>query len=313
MLPELCCQGCVARAGGNRVVWVVEKSDVLKLTLVSILWGGQFIAARIATSEALPFTAACLRFSIATIALLVIHLLREKRFVRLSLGQWGWIVLLGISGVFLFNFLFFSALAIAPAGRSSVVVAMTPAMVSVSSIFLFRERFSPLRIVGLLIALFGVSWAISGGNPLQLLRGGIGRGDLYLFAATLCWATFSLSGKVILKRLSPRVAITYACLVGTAALLVSAGIEGGLHHVPQFSARVWLSLLYLGLFGTALGFVLYYDGIGKIGPSKTTIFINLVPIWAMVFAAVILGENITLALVLGAAMVIGGVFLTSRF
>jgi len=290
----------------------VQKSNALQLVLVSFLWGGQFVAARIAAAEAPPFTASFLRYVFATVTLLAVHVIREKRFCRLTLGQWAWLALLGASGVFLYNLFFFSALAIAPAGRSSVVVAMTPTVVSVASIIFFRDRFSMLRIAGLFVALFGVSWAISGGDPGSLFRGEIGRGDLYIFAAMLSWAAFSVVGKIILRDLSPRLAITYACLIGTAALAVPAVLEGGLAGIPTYSLQMWLSLAYLGLLGTVFAFILYYQGIKAIGPSKTAIFVNLVPIWAMTLGTIVLGERITLALVLGAAMVIGGVFLTSR-
>jgi drug/metabolite transporter (DMT)-like permease len=290
----------------------VKKADALKLILVSFLWGGQFVAARVIAVGAPPFTASFLRFVFATVALLALHLLREKRFKRLSLGQWAWLTLLGLSGVFLYNLFFFSALAIAPAGRSSVVVAMTPTVVSVASIVFFEDRFSLFRILGLIIALFGVSWAISGGDPASLLRGGIGRGDLYIFGAMLSWGTFSVVGKIVLKQLAPRLAITYACLIGTVALAIPAVFEGGLAGVRGYSVEMWLGLAYLGLMGTVLAFILYYQGIKSIGPAKTAIFINLVPIWAMTLSTIVLGERITLPLVLGAAMVIAGVFLTSR-
>jgi drug/metabolite transporter (DMT)-like permease len=262
--------------------------------------------------EAPPFAASFLRYVFATAALLILHMVRERRFIRLTFRQWAWLTLLGLSGVFLYNLFFFSALAIAPAGRSSVVVAMTPAVVSVASIIFFKDRFSLLRIVGLTVAVFGVSWAISGGDPASLLRGEIGRGDLFIFGAMLSWATFSVVGKIILRELAPRLAITYACLIGTVALAIPAVVEGGLAGATQYSLEMWLSLAYLGLMGTVLAFILYYQGIKSIGPSKTAIFINLVPIWAMTLSTIILGESITLPLVIGAAMVIVGVFLTSR-
>jgi drug/metabolite transporter (DMT)-like permease len=290
----------------------VKTTDALKLVLVSFLWGGQFVAARIAAMEAPPFTASFLRFSFAIVALLILHLIRERRFSRLSLRQWAWLALLGFSGVFLYNLFFFSALAIAPAGRSSVVVAMTPTVVAVASIIFFADRFSLLRVLGLIVALFGVSWAISGGDLASLLRGEIGRGDLYIFGAMLSWATFSVVGKIVLAELAPRLAITYACLIGTAALALPAILEGGLAGVPGYSWRMWLSLAYLGLMGTVLAFILYYQGIKSIGPSRTAIFVNLVPIWAMALSTILLGERLTLPLVLGAFLVIGGVFMTSR-
>jgi len=290
----------------------VRKSDALKLILVSFLWGGQFVAARVVAVGAPPFAASFLRYVFATAALLILHMVRERRFVRLTFRQWAWLALLGLSGVFLYNLFFFSALAIAPAGRSSVVVAMTPTVVSVASIIFFKDRFSLLRVVGLAVALFGVSWAISGGDPASLLRGEIGRGDLLIFGAMLSWAAFSVVGKIILRELAPRLAITYACLIGTVALAIPAVVEGGLAGVPQYSLEMWLSLAYLGLMGTVLAFILYYQGIKSIGPTKTTIFINLVPIWAMTLSTILLGEIVTVPLVIGAAMVIVGVFLTSR-
>lgn len=124
--------------------------------------------------------------------------------------------------------------------------------------------------------------------------------------------TFSVVGKIILRELAPRLVITYACLIGTVALAAPAVPEGGLVAVPQYSLEMWLSLAYLGLMGTVLAFILYYQGIKSIGPAKTAIFINLVPIWAMILSAIVPGERITPPLVLGAAMVTGGVFLTSR-
>ena len=290
----------------------MRKSDALQLILVSFLWGGQFVAARVVAVEAPPFTASFLRYVFASAALLILHMVRDRRFIRLTFRQWAWLTLLGLSGVFLYNLFFFSALAIAPAGRSSVVVAMTPTVVSVASIIFFKDRFSLLRVVGLAVALFGVSWAISGGEPASLLRGEIGRGDLLIFGAMLSWATFSVVGKIILKQLAPRLAITYACLIGTVALAIPAVVEGGLVGVTRYSLEIWLSLAYLGLMGTVLAFILYYQGIKSIGPSKTAIFINLVPIWAMTLSTILLGERITLPLAIGAAMVIGGVFLTSR-
>jgi drug/metabolite transporter (DMT)-like permease len=290
----------------------VKRSDALKLVVMSLLWGGQFVAARVASEEAAPLTASFLRYGFASVALLGAHLIVERRFLRLTFRQWVWLTLLGLSGVFLFNLFFFSAISISPTGRSSVVMAMTPTVVSVASIVLFKERFSILRILGLMVALLGVSWVISGGEPARLLRGEIGRGDLYIFGAMLSLAAFSVMGKIVLKSMAPRLAITYAFLIGTAALAIPTVMGSGLIGILRYSLAVWLSLAYLGLMGSVVAFILYYQGIRTIGPSRTAIFINLVPVWAVVLGTLFLGEKITLPLVIGAVAVIGGVFLTNR-
>lgn len=291
---------------------MVSPADAVKLLVVALLWGIQFIVARYTAQSVPPFTASFVRFVVATALLMAIHLIRDRRPFRFSARQWAWLTLLGFSGVFLYNFFMFSGLSIAPAGRSSVIVAMNPALVALFSALLFRERLTVWRVLGAALALFGVAWAISAGRPGNLLRGAMGWGDLYLLGAVLCWATYSLAGKPVMKELSPRVATTYACLIGTVALAVPAALEGDLRRVSSFSLPIWLSFFYLGVLGTVLAFILYYDGIRRVGPSRATVFLNLVPVFAMVLSVPILGERLTPALLVGAAMVIAGVFLTSR-
>jgi drug/metabolite transporter (DMT)-like permease len=74
----------------------------------------------------------------------------------------------------------------------------------------------------------------------------------------------------------------------------------------------WVSMFYLGFFGTVIGFVWYYEGIKKIGPMKASLFINFVPISAVVMAFFILDEPITLSLLVGTLLVCSGVYLTNK-
>jgi drug/metabolite transporter (DMT)-like permease len=74
----------------------------------------------------------------------------------------------------------------------------------------------------------------------------------------------------------------------------------------------WLGISYLGFFGTVLGFVWYYEGIERIGPIKAALFINFVPISAVLLAFLMLAEQITLSLLIGAILVTAGVYLTNR-
>jgi drug/metabolite transporter (DMT)-like permease len=74
----------------------------------------------------------------------------------------------------------------------------------------------------------------------------------------------------------------------------------------------WLSICYLGIFGTVVGFVWYYQGVERIGPTKAGLFINFVPIFAILFSFLILKEEITISLAAGAVLVISGVYLTNK-
>ena len=91
-----------------------------------------------------------------------------------------------------------------------------------------------------------------------------------------------------------------------------AVFEGLIQNIGRQSVSDWLCILYLGVFGTVIGFVWYYQGVERLGPTKAGLFINFVPVFGVLSAFLILGESITLSLATGAALVISGVYLTNK-
>ncbi|MHC4565703.1 MAG: DMT family transporter [Planctomycetota bacterium] len=83
-------------------------------------------------------------------------------------------------------------------------------------------------------------------------------------------------------------------------------------NIAHQSARDWLCISYLGIFGTVIGFVWYYQGVERLGPTKAGLFINFVPIFGILSAFLILREQVTFSLAIGAVLVISGVYLTNR-
>jgi drug/metabolite transporter (DMT)-like permease len=125
------------------------------------------------------------------------------------------------------------------------------------------------------------------------------------------WVTFSLIGKSVMTEMTPLAAVCYSAFIGAAALFFPAVVNGMPSRVWHLAASDWGSLFYLGFFGTVLGFFWYYDGIRKIGPAKASVFINFVPVSAIVLAYFILGEALTPSLFAGGMLVIGGVYATN--
>jgi len=122
---------------------------------------------------------------------------------------------------------------------------------------------------------------------------------------------YSLIGKALMAELSPLASVTYSSAVGALCLLIPAFLAGFTRDVSQYSTSSWVGILYLAIFGTVLGFRWYYEGIQAIGPSRASIFINFVPISAIVLAFLALREPITLSLGAGAVLVSLGVYLTN--
>lgn len=140
----------------------------------------------------------------------------------------------------------------------------------------------------------------------------MGWGELYILGCVASWVSFSLIGKAVMGALTPLASICYASLIGTAALLPAAWLEGIAEALPGYTLADWLSIGYLGFFGTVLGFVWYYQGIQRIGPTKAGLFINFVPISAILLAFFLLSEPITASLLVGALLVTTGVYMTNR-
>ena len=283
----------------------------LKLLLMALFWGGTFIAGRLLVGEVQPFSAAFLRFAIASIVLLIVTLRTHKRLPSIQPQQWFPLLILGLSGVFAYNVLFFRGLQLIEAGRAAVIIANNPIVIAIFAAIFFGEKLNLLKGVGIILSVGGAIVVITQGNPLSLLHSDIEPGDLYILGCVCCWSIYSLVGRTVMNSFSPLISVTYSAVIGAALLFPAACLEGLLTQVGNYSLTAWLSLFYLGLFGTVLGFIWYYQGIRKIGSTRAGQFINFVPISAILLSAWLLGEPLTTSLLLGVFLVSSGVYLTN--
>jgi drug/metabolite transporter (DMT)-like permease len=283
----------------------------LRLLLTALFWGGTFIAGRLIAQSVGPFSAAFLRFAIAVVFLLLLTARKMGGLPRVSKAQGMALFFLGLSGVFAYNALFFKGLQLISAGRASLIIANNPVFIALFAALIFKERLSWLKVAGVILSVSGAVIVISKGDLAQLLGGGVGWGELLIFGCVGSWVTYSLIGKTIMKDLSPLVAVSYSASIGLAALLIPALAEGMVEQIPQYTLLDWGCIAYLGVFGTVLGFVWYYEGIKALGPTKAGQFINFVPVCAILLAYFILGEPVTRSLLVGAGFVVSGVSLTN--
>lgn len=284
----------------------------LKLLMTMALWGGTFIAGRLVVQDMGAFSAAFCRFAIASLALLILTYTLEGALPRPPRKLWLPIALLGLTGIFAYNVFFFSGLKTVEAGRAALIIALNPVAIALGAALWLKDPLSRTRLAGIGLSLLGAAVVISDGEPVKLLRGDVGLGELFMLGCVLSWMSYTLLGKAVMAELSPFAATTYACLSGAIMLLGPAVREGLAGAVATASAITWLGLLYLGVLGSAVGFSWYYDGLRQIGPARAGVFINLVPVFAIALAALLLDEIPTSSLLLGGSLVIAGVVLTNR-
>jgi drug/metabolite transporter (DMT)-like permease len=252
---------------------------------------------------------ASIRYVIASLFLLPMAIKTNRRLFSIGVRQFWLLCLLGFSGIFAYNFFFFKGLKMVPASHGALLVALNPSMVMLLSALRYKERISTVQIAGVLLSLFGVVLVISRGMIGQLFSS-FELGDAFMLGCPLTWAIYTLAGKEALKKNSPLQATAWAALTGLAMLIIFAFSEPIPEVVPS---KVWIALAYLGVVGTVVAFVWYYDGIKKIGATRTSIFNNLVPVFALMLSVWILREEVSWYTWLGGLLVVGGVFLTNRY
>ncbi len=284
----------------------------VKLILTALFWGGTFVAGRLVAQNVGPFSIAFLRFAVASILLLLLTYKLEGRLPGLNKHQIILVIVLGMTGIFTYNVLFFKGLKLIEAGRAALIIATCPVFITLCSAFFLREKINLIKGLGILISVCGAIIVISRGNVKDIFSGSLGLGELYIFCCVLCWVAYSLAGAAAMKSLSPLACVSYSSAIGAVALSIPAVFEGLIQNIGRQSVTDWLCITYLGIFGTVIGFVWYYQGVERLGPTKAGLFINFVPVFGVLSAFLILGESITLSLATGAALVISGVYLTNK-
>ena len=284
----------------------------LKLILTAIFWGGTFVAGRIIAPDIGPFSGSFLRFVFASALLLMVSHSLEGGLPRLKRSQIIPALLLGLTGVFAYNALFLAGLKTVSAGRASIIIANNPVFLALFSLLIFKEHLNIRRAGGIVLSLIGAVIAITRGNPAMIWQGAVGVGELLIFGCVASWVSYSLIGKKMMQDMSPVSAVTYSSIFGAVFLSFPAYMEDITHTFTHYSVLTWMCILYLALFGTVLGFTWFYQGIKTIGPTRSGVFINVVPISAILLAFIILDEALDISLVLGITLVTLGVFLTNR-
>jgi len=286
----------------------------LKLIGAMFMWGGTWIAGRIVAQELpAPLGVPAIRFLLAGLVLAGFALATEGRIPRPQTGsEWGIVSGLALTGIFLYALCFFHGLRHITAGRGALVVALTPVVVALAAWSVGRERMNALKLAGVAIAMAGCLTVIGNGNPLALLHGAAGIGEWLILGCVLCWTAYTFIGRRATRTLSPLAATLWASLIGAVLIGTAALLEGD-RNIAAWSWRVWTSVAFLAVGGTALAFTWFAEGVKRLGAARASAFVNLVPVFAVVQAAVLLDERLGLSVLSGGLLVIVGVWLTTNF
>ena len=285
-----------------------------KLVFVALCWGTTLIAGRIVAQNLPNLTAASSRFLIA--ALIFVVLLRSQGpLPKINAKQALVTAAMGLTGVFCFNFFFFTALEKVPASKVALIVSLSPILTALAVSFILKERLSFQRWCGIVLAFFGVSIVITQGQvheTLQYFANSFESGEGFMMLSVSSWVAYTVLGRFALVGLTPLQATTYAALWGTAGLLLATLSDIPLWHSGMLTLENALGILYIAIFGTVIASLWFLQGVRVLGPARTAVYANLTPIFGVILGYLILSEPIDLSMIIGGAIVILGVTLTNR-
>ncbi|HWO74616.1 MAG TPA: DMT family transporter [Bacillus sp. (in: firmicutes)] len=281
------------------------------LLLVPLFWGGAFGAAKHVITEIPPITAATLRFGSAGLILFAIAVLRSEWKMDVLKKQWPGLLMMALTGIFGYNAFFFMALDYTSAINGSLIMATTPVFVTLGAVLFFNESWNRRLGLGLLLSLIGVLIVIFKGTFKTIASLTFNEGDLLFVAGLISWVTHGLIGKSVMKGASPLFTTTITTLFGSCFLAVCSLFEGGWGKVLHMSGQSWMEMLFMIVCSTVVAFFLWNKGIHQIGASKSSMYMNLVPINAAWIALLFYGSVITWQQLVGMVMVIIGVYIST--
>lgn len=270
------------------------------------VWGSTFISSKKLLVTYTPSQIMLVRFLLAYCAL---WLLRPRK-LALTGKQEVSFLLMGLSGCSIYFYTENTALTYTLASNVSIIVAAAPIFTAILAHFAGEERFRRQTLWGFLVAFTGVVLVVCNGAFILKLNP---RGDLLALGAAACWACYSVLMRKAGQGLDPILATRRTLFWGAVTAVPLALLEGApFPTAPLMTPVVAGNLLFLGLIGSGLCYVLWNASFRMLGVVATNNFIYLNPFVTIVTARIFLGEPISPLAVLGAALITAGVVAAQR-
>ncbi|MDD7307160.1 MAG: DMT family transporter [Eubacteriales bacterium] len=280
------------------------------MVIAALVWSGAFIAGKFAVPYVPAFTLTFLRFLISSAVLYPVMKLYNrahpkdnfkltKKYIPLFLFN-------GIVGMLGYHALFFTALKYTSAINSSIIGAMNPIVTTVIASITMKQKTPPVQTAGIALSFTGVVLTITGDNLSMLTSFDFNRGDIFMAAAVICWASYAVMSKAKGAEVPP-LALTFYSFVFCTITLIPFVIWEHPWTLEKIPVSAILAIIFMAVFSSVIGYMLQQIAIKKIGASKSSIFVNLVPVFSIILSVIILGEELIPVKIFTSLLIIAGV------
>lgn len=289
-----------------------NNKSIYALPLIAVLfWGGNFVAGRAVLDQLPPFSLSFLRWSVALLVLLPFTWRTIAKDAAYYRSQWKEIAILSLFGIGAFTPLVYLSIQHTTTINAAMLAASSPMMIVLMAFLLLGDRISGRQLSGFVLSLLGVLWIVSKGAITQLSHFQLNAGDAIMLASNVIWALYSIRIRKADARLAGMSGFTLSIAASLLFLLPGTVWEVYAQDVDLIQPDTVWNVLYLGVFASVVSFLCWNKTISRIGPAKTSPFLNLIPVFAALFSVLFLNERLQVAQAVGGLFILAGVYLSS--
>lgn len=282
----------------------------LALGITSMVWGTTWVASKIAVRDMPALQMASIRQFFGGISF-VLFFLFYKKIGFPTRQQFGWLMMMAMLMFVMANGLSTWSLNYIPTGLSALIGALYPLSVVIIEMFFFKNRnLNAITFAGLLLGITGIG-IVFYESAFQHHPEGFLFGVLLSVIAMLSWSV----GTIFIVRnklnMNPYYATGWQMLIGSMMLFVISHLFQPVIPMASITPRAWLAITYLVLAGSLLAFVAFIYSMKKLPPALSSLYAYINPLVAMVTAAIVLDEKLTMNILWGAIVTLVGVFLVN--
>lgn len=273
-----------------------------------VVWGVSFIATKIALDELAPLSIIFLRLIFASVFLSVLAVYSNKKF-EMNWKNHGGIFILALIASF-HLWIQVTGMQYTTAANTGWIIGTAPIFMAMVGFVAFKESLSPIRIFGILLAFFGLLLLISKGD-LSSIDFLSNKGDFLILASAFTWSIYSAVNKKISLSYSPLLTILFLFLMMAVIISPFTINEHSIQSVSNLSAKGWFLILFLGIFCSGVGYVLWAQALKEMDSVKVGAFLYFEPFVTVFAAWIFLSEEITFVMVLSGLIITLGVLLVN--
>jgi drug/metabolite transporter (DMT)-like permease len=280
--------------------------------LAVLLWSANFIIARGLYQKITPITLAFCRWFLATLLLFPLVVKQVSNEWKIIKQHVVHLCLTALTGVSIFNtFIYIAGKYTTAINLALIGTTAAPLFVLLITGIFLKDRLSKNQIIGALLCLLGIVLLITKGNT-QLNTFNFSVGDIWIVTAALSFAIYTILVRRKPKNISSNTYLFSIFSIGTLFLLPACIVERSATSVSiEWSASVILSIVYLAVCASILAFLFWNISIHKIGPARTALFGNLIPLFSTIEAVVLLGEHFSNLILMSMLLILTGLLLAN--